>query len=396
MNIETANRLIELRKRKGMSQEELAEAIGVSRQAISKWERAESGPDVDNAILLSRLYGVSLDELFGNKPLYEVELDSMAPDPAPASGETETPAEPMRLEAPAPEYPGFAKALGDNRFEGVRKLECSLRANVDIIGNDGDLCTVSLEGPRSDREAVNIRTEGDKLVISSDTKNRLFGFGGTRLRLSVVVPNAMQSVYAKLSGGDLRIENLSSESVSAVTGGGDISIRSSRTSTLGLTTGGGDIEIEGVAADKAEATSGGGDIQAKAVDAKGLFSARTGGGDISLSGSAKCVDAVSGGGDISLKLSAEGIKTKTGGGDVDIEAEAVKFIGAKTGGGDITVTMAGCTGLSADVASMGGEAEISYMGETIASGRKLEVTAGDASARLEMRAGGGDITVKAY
>ena len=63
MNIEIANRLIRLRKEKGFSQEELAARLGISRQAVSKWERAESSPDTDNLILLARLYGVSLDAL---------------------------------------------------------------------------------------------------------------------------------------------------------------------------------------------------------------------------------------------------------------------------------------------------------------------------------------------
>lgn len=63
MNVEVANRLQQLRKKNNLSQEELAERIGISRQAVSKWERAEASPDTDNLILLSRLYGVSLDEL---------------------------------------------------------------------------------------------------------------------------------------------------------------------------------------------------------------------------------------------------------------------------------------------------------------------------------------------
>lgn len=63
MNIEIANRLVGLRKSSGLSQEALAEKLGISRQAVSKWERAEASPDTDNLILLARLYGVSLDEL---------------------------------------------------------------------------------------------------------------------------------------------------------------------------------------------------------------------------------------------------------------------------------------------------------------------------------------------
>lgn len=68
MTIETANRLYELRKEKGLSQEELAEKLGVSRQAVSKWERSEASPDTDNLIALAKIYGLSLDELvYGKK-----------------------------------------------------------------------------------------------------------------------------------------------------------------------------------------------------------------------------------------------------------------------------------------------------------------------------------------
>lgn len=63
MTQETADRLFRYRKANGYSQEELAGEIGVSRQAISKWERGESSPDTDNLIALARLYGITIDEL---------------------------------------------------------------------------------------------------------------------------------------------------------------------------------------------------------------------------------------------------------------------------------------------------------------------------------------------
>lgn len=63
MNLEIANRLVALRKEKHLSQEALAEKLGISRQAVSKWERAEASPDTDNLIALAKLYHISLDEL---------------------------------------------------------------------------------------------------------------------------------------------------------------------------------------------------------------------------------------------------------------------------------------------------------------------------------------------
>lgn len=78
MDIKTANRLQQLRKMNGYSQDALAEKLGISRQAISKWERAESSPDTDNLIALADLYGMTLDELLNS------ENDKVIIDPSPS------------------------------------------------------------------------------------------------------------------------------------------------------------------------------------------------------------------------------------------------------------------------------------------------------------------------
>ena len=56
-------KLARLRKARGMSQEQLAEALGVSRQAVSKWELGEAVPDVSRVVAMSELFGVSTDYL---------------------------------------------------------------------------------------------------------------------------------------------------------------------------------------------------------------------------------------------------------------------------------------------------------------------------------------------
>lgn len=88
MNIEIANRLVNLRKKNNLSQEALAEKLGISRQAVSKWERAEASPDTDNLILLARLYGISLDELLKTddeipRPEPEKEVEEPEKDASP-------------------------------------------------------------------------------------------------------------------------------------------------------------------------------------------------------------------------------------------------------------------------------------------------------------------------
>lgn len=67
MNVETAQRLADLRRSKGFSQEGLARKLGLSRQAVSKWERAESSPDTENLISLIK----TLWREFGRAPQSE-------------------------------------------------------------------------------------------------------------------------------------------------------------------------------------------------------------------------------------------------------------------------------------------------------------------------------------
>ncbi len=57
------NHLFHARKRRGMSQEEVAEKLGISRQTVSKWETDETLPDIRQSKRLAVLYGLSLDEL---------------------------------------------------------------------------------------------------------------------------------------------------------------------------------------------------------------------------------------------------------------------------------------------------------------------------------------------
>ncbi|PFJ06357.1 transcriptional regulator [Bacillus cereus] len=64
--------LKKLRESKGFSQEDVAKKIGITRQAVYKWENDKSCPDIENLILLSEMYNVTLDELIkGNQNFKE-------------------------------------------------------------------------------------------------------------------------------------------------------------------------------------------------------------------------------------------------------------------------------------------------------------------------------------
>ena len=60
-------KISDLRKKESMSQEDLAEKVGVARQTISKWELDETAPDIKQAQELSKIFHISLDELVGNE-----------------------------------------------------------------------------------------------------------------------------------------------------------------------------------------------------------------------------------------------------------------------------------------------------------------------------------------
>ena len=89
MEMEIAKRLATLRRAHGLSQEELAARLGVSRQAVSKWERAESSPDTANLIALARLYAISLDELLLLGPVRQPRSDEAEASCQPGGAEDE-------------------------------------------------------------------------------------------------------------------------------------------------------------------------------------------------------------------------------------------------------------------------------------------------------------------
>ncbi|MBR4360541.1 MAG: helix-turn-helix transcriptional regulator [Clostridia bacterium] len=69
-----ADKIIQLRKKNGWSQEELAEKLGVSRQAVSKWEGAQATPDLTKLLSMSQLFGVTTDYLIKD----EIETEEYA------------------------------------------------------------------------------------------------------------------------------------------------------------------------------------------------------------------------------------------------------------------------------------------------------------------------------
>jgi transcriptional regulator with XRE-family HTH domain len=131
MNIEIANRLVDLRKKSGLSQEELAAKLGLSRQAVSKWERAEASPDTDNLICLAKLYGVSLDDLLDTDQSID---DIVEEQVKPAEEEKKEAEEAKTQEAPKTEE--GPKAEEAPRMDASAKGDDSAKSENASTAND--------------------------------------------------------------------------------------------------------------------------------------------------------------------------------------------------------------------------------------------------------------------
>ena len=71
------DKIAELRRQRGWSQENLAERLGVTRQSVSKWESGASVPDLDKIIGLSELFGVTTDYLLGREDLQVLDVSGL-------------------------------------------------------------------------------------------------------------------------------------------------------------------------------------------------------------------------------------------------------------------------------------------------------------------------------
>ncbi len=137
--VATADRIKQLRKKKGVSQSELAEAIGVKTNTVSTWERGTRKPDVEALNLLSEYFEVSFEYLLGN---------SDKEDTKPSQEELDS----YDLSAKADEIKGSTELLC-RLSDKSRKIVEELIASIYRTENrDGELCDEALE--------VEIRVKG--------------------------------------------------------------------------------------------------------------------------------------------------------------------------------------------------------------------------------------------
>lgn len=196
MNVEIAERLAARRKLAGLSQEALAEKLGVSRQAVSKWERSESSPDTDNLIALAKLYGVSLDEL-----LYVD--DAIADDVAfEAADRAERQARVAEAECCAAEdATAAAEADAATAAENAaRESEAALRAaGEEAAADDESRVSIGFDGLRVDdgKDHVHISWADGVHVVDRHGQEVHVGWDG--VRVNTTDPDAADHIFTRAS-----------------------------------------------------------------------------------------------------------------------------------------------------------------------------------------------------
>ncbi|MBQ8496264.1 MAG: helix-turn-helix transcriptional regulator [Clostridia bacterium] len=81
VNVILAANILKYRKKNGLSQNELAQKLGVSFQAVSKWEKGKSAPDIAFLPIMADMFGCHIDELFSREVKTEIHYDHCAEFP---------------------------------------------------------------------------------------------------------------------------------------------------------------------------------------------------------------------------------------------------------------------------------------------------------------------------
>ena len=169
-----ADKIIRLRKKNGWSQEELAEKMNVSRQAVSKWEGAQTIPDLGKLLQLSTLFGVTTDYLLKD----EIEDEELSDD---TSSDTAVNANGYAVTVDVLTVSDNATLTLDrgtyiiDEFVGGGKINASANANVIVLGDNKPEGYVEIElGDKKDER--NIRyAECDGLQFEIHEYNNLYG-----------------------------------------------------------------------------------------------------------------------------------------------------------------------------------------------------------------------------
>lgn len=157
-------RIQDLRKQKGLSQEALGEALGVSRQAVSKWEGDNGIPELDTLIAMSRLFGVTIGQLLG--------VEEAGPEEAPAREEAS--AEAHRVEEILRRYTEAARPAPPQKSKTTAAIAGAAVGLALLLLLEVNSLQNTVDRFRSELSSVKVQVSNTQSSLTSQIRNTIY------------------------------------------------------------------------------------------------------------------------------------------------------------------------------------------------------------------------------
>lgn len=405
MNIETAKRLYEYRKANGYSQEELAAKIGVSRQAISKWERSESSPDTENLIALAKLYGVTLDTLL----MGEAEPSAAPKEPEKAEADAQEKEEPQEQPAesgeqnasqnaaaaqgaPVTYYP--AAESGRGKLSKKAKITIAAIAGVAVFIIAASLIGFNIYDEISEERAERLHNSAGVTASSGQSGASQDGgaqSGGTEAAYTAD-PSAVKKLSIDWGAGSVDIRYYDGDVISF-----DDGIDPASSDALVYKLQGGELDIDFCRRDGLRS-----DEKSLVVNIpKGVslseLDIEAGAGSITVNGiTAAKLDAVTASGAITAagSFSEIDIETQSGRADISTTAQQIRKIDAEVSSGSAVIRLPqSISGFYAEYEARSGKVRTDFDARETVSGSHGILSYGDSSTQIDAEVLSGDLLI---
>ncbi len=403
MNIETAKRLYEYRKANGYSQEELAAKIGVSRQAISKWERSESSPDTENLIALAKLYGVTLDTLL----MGEAEPSAAPKEPEKAEADAEEKEKPQEQPAesgeqnasqngaaaqgaPVTYYP--AAESGRGKLSKKAKITIAAIAGVAVFIIAASLIGFNIYDEISEERAERLHNSAG--VTASSGQSDASQDGGTQSGTAAYTadPSAVRKLSIDWGAGSVDIRYYDGDVISF-----DDGIDPASSDALVYKLQGGELDIDFCRRDGLRSDEKSLVVNIPNGVSLSELDIEAGAGSITVNGiTAAKLDAVTASGAITAagSFSEIDIETQSGRADISTTAQQIRKIDAEVSSGSAVIRLPqSISGFYAEYEARSGKVRTDFDARETVSGSHGILSYGDSSTQIDAEVLSGDLLI---
>ena len=403
MNIETAKRLYEYRKANGYSQEELAAKIGVSRQAISKWERSESSPDTENLIALAKLYGVTLDTLLmgeaepsaAPKEPEKAEADAQEKEkpqeqPAESGEQKETQNAAAAQGAPVTYYP--AAESGRGKLSKKAKITIAAIAGVAVFIIAASLIGFNIYDEISEERAERLHNSAG--VTASSGQGNAAQDGGTQSGTAAYTadPSAVKKLSIDWGAGSVDIRYYDGDVISF-----DDGIDPASSDALVYKLQGGELDIDFCRRDGLRSDEKSLVVNIPNGVSLSELDIEAGAGSITVNGiTAAKLDAVTASGAITAagSFSEIDIETQSGRADISTTAQQIRKIDAEVSSGSAVIRLPqSISGFYAEYEARSGKVRTDFDARETVSGSHGILSYGDSSTQIDAEVLSGDLLI---